>query len=212
MSPASGRPRIQQFVGGFFDDLVHAERAIDVSDSTGAVIEFRDGMARAVELLATQAGQGRKIMFVGNGASAAISSHQAVDFWKTGGMRAIAFNDPALLTCISNDFSYAQVFEKPIEMFADAGDVLIAVSSSGRSENIVRAAHAARRRDCRIITLSGFERDNPLRALGDLNFHVRSKSYGLVEVTHLGISHCLLDTITAVYGSPPRAPRPATEA
>jgi D-sedoheptulose 7-phosphate isomerase len=139
-------------------------------------------------------------MFVGNGASAAIASHQAVDYWKTGGMRALAFNDPALLTCISNDFGYPQVFEKPIEMFADEGDVLMAVSSSGRSENIVRAARAARQKGCRVITMSGFDRENPLGRLGDLNFYVASKSYGHVEVTHLSLSHCLLDTIVAIHG------------
>ena len=56
------------------------------------------------------------MIFIGNGGSAAIASHQAVDYWKNGGMRAIAFNDASLLTCISNDFGYPQVFEKPIEM------------------------------------------------------------------------------------------------
>lgn len=204
-------PRIRQCVGNFFDDLVVAERTITVCDANGAMLDFAEGMTRAVELLATQTAQGRQILFVGNGASAAISSHQAVDYWKSGGMRARSFNDPVLLTCISNDFGYAYVFEKPIEMFAEAGDVLVAVSSSGRSENIVRAAHAARRKQCRIITLSGFEHDNPLRGLGDLNFHVSSKSYGLVEITHLGISHCLLDTTTAVYGNPPRTQRSVTD-
>ena len=150
-------------------------------------------------------------MFVGNGASAAISSHQAVDYWKTGGMRAVAFNDAALLTCISNDFGYAQVFERPIEMFGDAGDVLVAVSSSGRSENIVRAARIARAKGCRVITMSGFDRENALRRLGDLNFYVASKCYGHVEVTHLSLSHCLLDTIVAIHGSPPREEPPGVE-
>src|SRR5207247_6061407 len=134
-----------------------------------------------------------------------------VDYWRTGGMRAVAFNDSALLTCISSDFGYAQVFERPIEMFGDAGDVLVAVSSSGRSENIVRAARIARAKGCRVITMSGFDRENALRRLGDLNFYVASKSYGHVEVTHLSLSHCLLDTIVAIHGSPPRAEPPGVE-
>jgi D-sedoheptulose 7-phosphate isomerase len=134
-------------------------------------------------------------MFIGNGASAAISSHQATDFWKTGGMRAVAFNDASLLTCISNDFGYRHVFEKPIEMFAKKGDVLVAISSSGQSENILRGAEAAQSMAAEILTLSGFAPDNPLRAMGTLNFYVSSNAYGHVEVVHHAICHCILDTI-----------------
>jgi len=209
--PRTPAERTKRAVAGFFDDLCAAQKTVTVFDGAGHPLDFADGMALAVDMLVSQTSRGRKIMFVGNGASAAISSHQAVDYWKTGGMRAVAFNDAALLTCISNDFGYAQVFERPIEMFADAGDVLVAVSSSGRSENIVRAARIARAKGCRVITMSGFDRENALRRLGDLNFYVASKSYGHVEVTHLSLSHCLLDTIVAIHGSPPREEPPGVE-
>ena len=115
-------------------------------------------------------------------------------------MRAIAFNDAALLTCISNDFGYRHVFEKPIEMFAQKGDVLVAISSSGQSENILRAVEAAKKRGCEVLTLSGFAADNPLRGKGSLNFYVSSNSYGHVEVVHHAICHCILDTIIEHYG------------
>lgn len=188
-------------VGRFFEDLKHALGNVHVSDGNGAPVDFPVGMMRAIELVATQTSKGRKLMFIGNGASAAISSHQSVDYWKTGGMRALAFNDPALLTSVSNDFGYPFVFEKPIEMFADPGDVLVAISSSGRSENILAGARKAREKKCHIITMSGFDPANPLRQLGDLNFYVPSKSYGHVEISHLSISHCILDCIGNVYGS-----------
>ncbi len=194
--------RAKPVIAGFFDDLGEALRSVQVTDGGGAPVAFVAGMTRAVELIVAQTSAGRKLMFIGNGASAAISSHQSVDYWKTGRMRAIAFNDPALLTCISNDFGYPLVFDKPIEMFADPGDVLVAISSSGRSENILRGARQARAKDCRVLTLSGFDSHNPLRSLGDLNFYVPSKSYGHVEITHLSLSHCILDTIGCVYGSP----------
>jgi len=80
-------------------------------------------------------------------------------------------------------------------MFADAGDVLIAISSSGRSENILRGVAAARAKGCAVITLSGFESGNPLSTLGDVNFYVPSKAYGPVEVLHHSICHCILDTL-----------------
>lgn len=191
-------------INRFFDDLKRALGNVQISDSRGALIEFSTGMTMAMNLIVSQTTTGRKLMFIGNGASAAISSHQSVDYWKTGGMRAVAFNDPSLLTCISNDFGYPFVFEKPIEMFADPGDILVAISSAGHSENVLRGARIARARGCHVITMSGFDPANSLRQLGDLNFYVPSKSYGHVEISHLALSHCMLDTIGSVYGSPPR--------
>lgn len=195
-------------LGRFFESLGRALEAVEVSDASGGRLPFTAGLARAVELIVDQTERGRKLMFIGNGASAAISSHQSVDYWKTGGMRAVAFSDPALLTCVSNDFGYPFVFEKPIEMFADPGDVLVAISSSGRSENVLRGARKAREKGCRVLTLSGFGADNPLRALGDLNFYVPAKSYGHVEITHLSLCHGMLDAICEVFGSPPTRARP----
>ena len=82
-----------------------------------------------------------------------------------------------------------------LDMVADAGDVLIAISSSGRSPNILLGVKAARARGCSVITLSGFDSDNPLSSMGDVNFYVPSKAYGPVEVIHHSICHCLLDSI-----------------
>jgi D-sedoheptulose 7-phosphate isomerase len=170
-------------------------KSVLVADSERNAIDFCDGIACAVELIMLQADADGKLMFIGNGASAAISSHQATDFWKNGQIKAIAFNDVSGLTCISNDFGYEHVFEKPIEMFAEPMDVLVAISSSGRSESILRGVAAARQKGAKIITLSGFDRTNPLRQLGDINFYVPSSYYGHVEVVHLSICHCLLDII-----------------
>ena len=131
---------------------------------------FNQAVEDAINLINNCSGSGKKIMFIGNGASAAISSHMATDFWKNGSIKAIAFNDSSLLTCISNDYGYQYVFEKPVEMFAKKGDILIAISSSGRSENIINGAKIALHKDCKLITLSGFEENNTLRSLGHINF------------------------------------------
>ena len=120
-----------------------------------------------------------------------------MDFWKNGGVRAIAFNDSSLLTCISNDYGYEHVFEKPVEMFVDPSDVLIAISSSGKSANILKAVEVAKSKGCFIITLSGFEANNPLRQQGHLNFYVPSKAYGFVEISHLIICHLFADRLCA---------------
>lgn len=181
----------------FFSSLGQLCTAITVTDSRGADLGLGPGLEAAANMAAACSDAGGKLLFIGNGASAAIASHMSTDFWKTGGMRSQAFNDPALLTCMGNDYGYPHVFEKPVEMFADPGDVLVAISSSGRSENILRAVDAARARGCRVLTLSGFALDNPLRGRGDINVHVPISAYGPVEVLHHGVCHCVLDILVA---------------
>ncbi|MFQ5881340.1 MAG: SIS domain-containing protein [Candidatus Methylomirabilales bacterium] len=179
----------------YFEQVGALFSKVQVTDNNRKPIDLPGALSAAIDLIIAQSSERRKVIFIGNGGSAAIASHQAIDYWKAGGMRAIAFNDSSLLTCISNDFGYQQVFAKPIEMFAEAGDILMAISSSGRSENILFAVNAARQKGCEIITMSGFFPDTPLRLTGDLNFYVPSQSYGHVEIVHLTLCHCILDSI-----------------
>ena len=179
----------------YYQNLWQVITSIKVSDKKGTVLDFYDGIESVGDLLVFQAASGRKVMFIGNGASAAISSHMASDYSKNGGLRAMAFNDIALLTAVSNDWGYQHVFEKPISLFAEEGDVLFAISSSGQSENVLQGVQAARQKACTIVTLSGFNADNPLRSLGEVNFYVPSPNYGPVEIIHHSICHCILDVI-----------------
>jgi D-sedoheptulose 7-phosphate isomerase len=137
--------------------------------------------------------RGNRLFFIGNGGSAGICSHLAVDFSKNGGMRALALNDSSMLTCIGNDYGYEHVFEKQIEWQARSGDIVIAISSSGRSANILNGVKAARAQGSAVYTLSGFGADNPLRKTGDVNFYLADLSYGIVEIGHLTILHMVLD-------------------
>ena len=179
-----GRQRLKEL----FEEIV-------ATNDKGAELPLNEAFEASVKMLLEEASNGRKIILIGNGASAAIASHIATDFWKNAGIKAIAFNDASGLTCISNDFGYEHVFKKPIEMFSDPGDILIAMSSSGKSENIICAAKAAKANNLKIITLSGFDKDNSLRGVGDINFYIPSDSYGHIEVLHHSICHCLVDTI-----------------
>ena len=133
-------------------------------------------------------------MLIGNGGSAGIAGHMAIDFAKNGGVRAITFNDASSLTCLGNDMGYDQVFAQQIKMQGLSGDVLIAISSSGKSPNILRGVEAASAIGCTVITLSGFTPDNPLRRAGALNFYVPAQIYGFVETGHQTILHAILDT------------------
>lgn len=188
---------MKEFVEQYYRNVKDLIDSVEAGDNKGSKMDFKDGVETACRKIKECNGNGKKLIFIGNGASAAISSHQATDFWKNGGMRAIAFNDASLLTCVSNDIGYEFVFEKPVDMFADKGDILIAISSSGRSENILRGVKAAREKECGIISLSGFDENNPLRTMGDLNFYVPSNLYGHVEILHHSICHCILEYIIA---------------
>jgi len=87
------------------------------------------------------------------------------------------------------------VFAKQLEFHARPGDVLIAISSSGKSPNIINAVKMARERGCTVVTYSGFSENNALRRTGDVNFYVRGQDmeYGFVEVAHLALCHAVLD-------------------
>lgn len=141
--------------------------------------------------------KGARVIFIGNGGSAAIASHLAVDYTKNGGIRSIAFNDAATLTCMANDFGYMHVFEKQLEYYGTKKDVAVLISSSGKSQNILNAAKQAMQMEMEIVTLSGMLDDNPLRGLGDVNFYVPSGDYGLVEITHLSLLHSITSITSA---------------
>jgi len=177
----------------YFSQLGSLFKETQVTDAKGAPLELSQGIREAIDLIQGQSARGKKIIFIGNGGSSSIASHQATDFLKNGGIKAIAFTDPSLLTCVSNDLGYPRVFEVPIKMLAEGEDVLVAISSSGRSENILRGVEAARGKGCEVITMSGFTSDNPLRKTGRLNFYVPADSYGYVEISHLTLCHCILD-------------------
>lgn len=185
------RENIRQYFAtlkGMFDKVI-------ATGVQAKLYQLDEAIDISIGMIAEQAFSGGKLLFIGNGGSAAIASHMAIDFWKNAAIRALAFNDSSLLTCISNDYGYRHVFEKPVEAFAEANDVLIAISSSGRSENILRGTSAAQKKGARIITFSGFDTNNPLRNTGEINFYVPASHYGYVEIVHLSLCHSLVDII-----------------
>lgn len=168
---------------------------VEATDAQGRKTDFTMAVEAACKLIGGSCDRGGQLVAVGNGGSAAIASHMVLDAWKNGGMKAISFSDPSLLTCIANDYGYDQVFAKPTEFFSSEGDTLVAISSSGKSASILNAVKAMRSRKGPVITLSGFKPDNPLRSQGDINFHVASNDYGMVEVIHQYICHLITDVL-----------------
>jgi D-sedoheptulose 7-phosphate isomerase len=128
-----------------------------------------------------------KIILAGNGASAAISSHLSIDFTKAAGVRAVNFNEASLLTCFANDFGYENWIKKALDYYLIPKDIVILVSSSGKSKNVVNAAKFLKKKKNTLITLTGLNKNNPLRSYGDINFFVNSNNYNVVESLHLVI-------------------------
>jgi D-sedoheptulose 7-phosphate isomerase len=184
---------VNKFVDSYFQDLYAALEKVQYTGPQGERFDRAAAYERTLQLAQMATDGGGKLMFIGNGGSAGIASHMAIDFTKNGRMPAMCFNDGAALTCMGNDYGYEEVFAKQLSFLAHKGDVLFAISSSGSSENILRAVSVARQRGCAVITMSGFKADNPLRALGDMNFYIGLSEYGLVEVAHTAMIHAVVD-------------------
>jgi D-sedoheptulose 7-phosphate isomerase len=163
----------------------------------GGILSFEQAMQAAEGLLLEAKRQGRKVLAIGNGGSAAVASHLQTDLCHGLGIRGLVFNEPPLLTALANDNGYENAFQRLVDLWADPGDVLVAISSSGRSPNILNACVAARARGARLITYSGFGAANPLRGQGDLNFYVANADYGPVESAHAVLVHHLTDRVLA---------------
>jgi len=127
----------------------------------------------------------KKIIIFGNGGSASIASHFSVDLTKNAKIRCVNCNEADLITCFSNDYGYEHWIEMAINYFGDKNDVLIAISSSGKSKNIINACTAAKKKKfSKIITLTGHSIKNPIKKLGNINLWVNSKAYNKIENIH----------------------------
>jgi len=163
------------FLNEYFDEY----KNLAFNDDT-----YKD-LIKFKELALSIKSSGKKMMFAGNGASAAISAHGAVDFTKQGGVRSVTFNEADLITCFANDYGYDFWMAKAVEFYGDAGDVVVLTSVSGSSPSVVEAAKLAKSKGMKVVTFSGKTADNALRQLGDINFWVDSRAYNIVEGIHM---------------------------
>ncbi len=177
----------------YLEELHGVTTKTDVTDEVGQLVDAESAMDQIIDLLHQVRDAEKKNIFIGNGGSAAIASHMAIDYSKNGRLPSLTFNDGSALTCIGNDLGFENVFAEQIKLHARQGDLLFAISSSGASVNILAAVKQAKESGCQVITLSGFSADNPLREQGTLNWYVESSEYGFVEISHLVICHAILD-------------------
>jgi len=165
-----------QFINKYLKDFTEILQPND--ETTEELVKVRN-------LLLEVANNNKKVLIFGNGGSAAIASHFSVDLTKNAKIRCINFNEASLITCFANDYGFEHWAAKAVDFYGDEGDLLITISSSGQSHNMINAVKAARNGNFHsVITMSGFLEDNPLNKLGDTNLWVNNKSYNFVENIH----------------------------
>ena len=150
---------------------------------------------KSVELILDCKKNNGKVYIVGNGGSSSMASHVSVDFAKVAGVQSDTFNNANLITCFANDYGHDNWISEAIKAYTNEKDMLILISSSGTSNNIVNAASYCNNKHIPLITLSGFKSDNPLSKLGTVNMHVGSDSYNFIEMSH----HIILVAIVDIF-------------
>lgn len=159
-------------------------------DPDSAFVQWKD--------LTLQIRKARKtVFFIGNGASASMASHISADLAKNAHIRTEVFSDLSLITAIANDLGYKEVFAEPLRRRMSEHDMLVAISSSGQSANILRGVKEAKRLGGIVVTLSAMNPENNLRSQGLLNFYIPAKTYGMAETCHAAILHYWMDLVVA---------------
>ena len=136
-----------------------------------------------------------KVFIVGNGASASLASHAATDLTKQAKIVSQAFNDHNLITAFANDYGYNNWVQKAFEFYCKPNDLIILISVSGTSSNLVKALEYARNKGIISVSLTGSDFDNPLRKNSDYSLWVDSKSYNIVESIHTIYITTIIDLI-----------------
>lgn len=173
------------------------ETEVKVKDFDG-ILSYENGINELVEIFLQKRRSNKSIAFIGNGGSAAVAIHMTSDFLKNGRMKTISFYNPATLTCLGNDYSYEDVFSKQVENIMRKEDMLIAISSSGMSANIVKAIKAAHDKSVTVMSFTGFSEDNASRINSDISLYVPCHKYGIVESIHNLILQEIVDRINEV--------------
>jgi D-sedoheptulose 7-phosphate isomerase len=156
-----------------------------------------DAVEKIAQLLETAEKNGKTVFVMGNGGSAATASHIATDWSKTAErpgkrlLRCISLNDNVpFMTAIGNDLGYEHVFSRQLENLVDTGDVVVIISGSGNSPNVVKAAEVAKSRGATTVGMTGFA-GGKLRQMADVCLHVNSDQYGVIEDLHMAAGSIL---------------------
>lgn len=187
-------------MNGYISELKKALDGVEITSEGCRDIDYTDGIDALVRILKSYKSSRKGVYLCGNGGSAGIAQHMTADFLKNGGIFTHSLYGQTTLTCLSNDLSYEYVFSKQLELMAKEGELLIAISSSGESENIIKAIETIRRFRGTVVTLTGFRENNRIRSMGDWNVYVPCGHYGIVESVHNIVLQQIVDEIVKEDG------------
>ncbi len=168
-----------------------------------------DAIAEVAHLIAGTFNAGGKLLLFGNGGSSTDASHIAAEmvgrFQKERpGLPAIALNtDMAIMSCIANDYDYSEVFVRQLKALGSEGDVVIAISTSGNSPNVLKAVEAARRKKLKIVAFTG-TKGKKLAGKSDFTFVVPSDTTARIQETHITLGHVLCQMVEEILFEAPR--------
>jgi D-sedoheptulose 7-phosphate isomerase len=135
------------------------------------------------------------VFFAGNGASASMASHFSADLGKNGGFRTETFTDLSLMTAVGNDISFDNIFSSPLKWKGREGDLLVGISSSGNSKNLLNAIAQAKTMGIKTVAVTGMGADNKMFTAADLGVYAPGTTYGIVESAHASIVHHWVDIL-----------------
>lgn len=181
-----------KYIDELIEKINNTEIILGVADQC---IKYRDAFSVVVDEFIKHKERGLQLFFIGNGGSSAIASHMTADYMKNGGMNTYSLYDSAVTTCMGNDYGYEFVFSKPLDFLLREDDLLVAISSSGNSQNIINAINVAKKKKAKVITFTGFKPDNKVKQMGDINVYVPCEKYGMVESIHNMILQQIVDEI-----------------
>lgn len=179
----------------YINELIQKLETTEIWKKEEKRFDYDEGVQLLVERFTEHKQQGTQLFFIGNGGSSAIASHMTADFMKNGGMNTYSLYDNAVTTCMGNDYGYEHIFSKPMEFLVRRNDLVVAISSSGNSKNIINAIEVASKKGAEVITFTGFKSDNKAKQLGNINVYVPCEKYGIVESIHNLILQQIVDMI-----------------
>lgn len=166
------------------------------SDEVSALIKSQSIIFKKVASLIKKNSKRNKIIICGNGGSSSIASHVATDITKILNKKTLTFADDNLITCYANDYGYENWTLELMKIYLEPKDLVILISSSGMSQNIVNAAKYIKTKKNILITLTGFNKKNKLKKYGNVNVWVDSKKYNIIEMVHHIFLVAIIDSLS----------------
>ena len=166
------------------------------SDEVSALLKSQSVIFKKVASLIKKNSKRNKIIICGNGGSSSIASHVATDITKILNKKTLTFADDNLITCYANDYGYENWTLELMKIYLEPKDLVILISSSGMSQNIVNAAKYIKTKKNMLITLTGFNKKNKLKKYGNINVWVDSKKYNIIEMVHHIFLVAIIDSLS----------------